>query len=175
MRTTGLAVEYPTNGGCIAGDDVERAGGHSSAVRQLGHCQCQQRGLLAGLTMMVQPAASAGATLRVIMAAGKVQGRDGRARATGSRVVTMRLWARRWNHSPYTRHAARRTIRSAGPRSDFTGLRRKGLPCSLVMMVQVVLVLRRAARCRGATHGHSSRRCAVSGLSNACCAAVMAC
>jgi len=47
----------------------------------------------AGLTMMVQPAARAGATLRVIMAAGKFQGVIAAQTPTGSLVTMMRLSA----------------------------------------------------------------------------------
>jgi hypothetical protein len=45
----------------------------------------------AGLSSVVKPAASAGASLRVAMAAGKFQGVSSRATPTGLRKVRMRL------------------------------------------------------------------------------------
>ena len=56
------------------GDDVEDAGRDAGAVGQLGQRQGRERRLAGGLITNVQPAASAGAALRVIMALGKFHG-----------------------------------------------------------------------------------------------------
>ena len=49
-------------------------GRHAGALRQFGHGQRRQRRLLGRLDHHGQPAASAGATLRVIIAIGKFHG-----------------------------------------------------------------------------------------------------
>ena len=62
---------------------------------------------MAGLITWVQPAASAGAALRVIMAAGKFQGVTAAVTPTGCLIRMMRLsfeWA--GTVSPYTRRAS---------------------------------------------------------------------
>jgi len=62
---------------------------------------------LAGLTTIVQPAASAGPALRVIMAAGKFHGVMAAHTPTGSRTTTMRCDATGEGMvSPYTRLAS---------------------------------------------------------------------
>ena len=48
--------------------------GHAGALRQFGHGQRRQRRLLGRFDHHRQPAASAGATLRVIIAIGKFHG-----------------------------------------------------------------------------------------------------
>src|ERR1700733_7704729 len=81
LRTSGwlvssppMARESPVTTLHTPAGTPARAASSAMASADSGVC-------IAGLTMIVQPAASAGATLRVIIAGGKFQGRDGRADA----------------------------------------------------------------------------------------------
>ena len=70
----------------VAGDDVEDAGREAGPLGELGQREGGERGLGAtGGSTTVQPAASAAAALRVIIAAGKFQGVTSAATPAGSR------------------------------------------------------------------------------------------
>ena len=74
-----------------AGDHVEHARRDARPLGELGHGQGRVRAWpLAGLTTMVQPAASAGPTLRVIMALGKFQGVIAAHTPTGCLITRIR-------------------------------------------------------------------------------------
>ena len=75
LRTIGLDVSSPPIAARVAGDDVEHARRDAGALGELGQ---RERRVAASASpacsTTVQPAASAGPTLRVIIAAGKFHG-----------------------------------------------------------------------------------------------------
>ena len=73
-----------------AGHDVDDAGRDAGALGQLRERQRREGRLAAGLITTVQPAASAGATLRVIIAIGKFQGVMAAKRRPAASAITMR-------------------------------------------------------------------------------------
>ena len=79
----------------VAGHDAEHAGRDAGALGQLGAARAPRYGVcVAGLSTIVQPAASAGPALRVIIAAGKFHGVIAAATPIGCLITTMRLSAR---------------------------------------------------------------------------------
>ena len=91
LRTVGLAVSTPPMGRASPVMTLNTPAGMPARCASSAIARADSGVCVAGLTMMVQPAARAGATLRVIMADGKFHGVMAAHTPTGSRVTTMRL------------------------------------------------------------------------------------
>ena len=75
----------------VARDDGEDAGRHAGLLREGRDARAESGVCSAGLSIIVQPTASAGADFRVTIADGKFHGVIPAVTPTGSRVTTMRL------------------------------------------------------------------------------------
>ena len=93
MRTQRVGGQLLADHAGLAGDDVEHALGDAGPLGQHGQRERRQRRLGGRLHTTVQPTASAGATLRVIMAAGKFHGVMAATTPTGCLMTTMRASA----------------------------------------------------------------------------------
>ena len=96
FRTTGLEVSSPPITGASSASPVttERTPGGTPASSAIRQSASAESGVCsAGLTIIVQPTASAGPAFRVIIAAGKFQGVIPAVTPIGSRRTTIRLSA----------------------------------------------------------------------------------
>jgi len=107
LRTSGLAVSSAPMGRAPPVSTLNTPAGTPARWASSAMARALSGVWVAGFTMMVQPAARAGATLRVIMAAGKFQGVMAAHTPTGSRVTSRRLSGQGEGMiSPYTRRAS---------------------------------------------------------------------
>ena len=94
LRTIGFEVISPPISLDAAGDAGEDALRHAGALGQLAQAPAPRTAsAVAGFSTIVQPAASAGPALRVIIAAGKFHGVIAAQTPIGSLITTMRLSA----------------------------------------------------------------------------------
>ena len=91
LRTDGIRRQLAADLGRRAGDDVEHARGDAGALASTASASAENGVCDAGLATTVQPAASAGPTLRVIIAIGKFHGVMQPTTPIGSLITMMRL------------------------------------------------------------------------------------
>jgi hypothetical protein len=92
----GAGGQLAADGHRVAGHDVEHAGGSPACCASTASASAVSGVCSAGLTTTVQPAASAGATLRVIIASGKFHGVIAAQTPIGCLMVSRRLSAADW-------------------------------------------------------------------------------
>jgi hypothetical protein len=107
LRTAGCEVSSPPMARAPPVITLRTPAGTPARVASSASANADNGVCAAGLTTIVQPAASAGATLRVIIAAGKFHGVMAAHPPPGSWTTTMRLSAQGDGMvSPYTRRAS---------------------------------------------------------------------